>query len=196
MEIPVSAVTSAVRVGVQIASRHRRPVLEVYHELRNVFSPPHEYRWWSGARLNRLEKSTTRHQDTFVQFLLVNLGGVRAENLKLAFGGDFDRNMPHWRLADLGIFGAHVAQLAPGQALFLFRIDIHDFSRYPERGGKPIGLKDETFSITATYSGPASGLNRIPRWWSRVRKQPQYEMKYTFDPKIIRTDFPAPEYHG
>ncbi len=104
--------------------------------------------------------------------------------------------MPEWRLADLEIFGVNVAQLAPGQALFLFRIDISDFSRYPEGGGTPIGQKDETFRITATYSGPAVGLNRLPRWWSRVRKRSQYEMKYTFDPKIIRTDFPAPEYHG
>ena len=196
MEVPISALTGAVRIGVQVAANHRRPVLEVYHELRNVFSPPHEYRWWAGASLDRMEKSTTRHQDTFVQFTLVNLGGVRAESVKLSFQGDFDRNMPDGRLKDLEIFGVNVAQMAPGQALFLFRIDIHDFSRYPEGGGKPIGLKDETFSISAAYSGPTSGLNRLPRLWSRMLRRSQYQMRYTFDPKIIRTDFPAPEYHG
>jgi hypothetical protein len=137
-----------------------------------------------------------RFQDIFVQFVLVNLGGVRAENVILRFEGEFDRNMATRSLRGVELFGVNIPQLAPGQALFLFRIDDHDFSRYPEAGGKAVGLKDETFSIAATYSGPPMGLNRIPRLWSRLLRRPQYKMKYTFVPKIIRTDFPSPEYHG
>lgn len=196
MEIPLSTVTGAVRIGVQVAANQRRPVLEVYHELRNVFGPPQKYRYGAGSRHDQLEESSTRFQDVFVQFVLVNLGGLRAENIALEFDGKFDRNNQKWSLADIELFRTEIAQLAPGQALFLFRVDKSDFSRYPEGGGKPLGLKDETFTITASYSGPAAGLNRIPRWWSGIRKKSQYKMRYVFDPKVIRTDFPSPEYHG
>ena len=94
MEIPLSAVTGALRIGVQIAANQRRPVLEVYHELRNVVGPPQQYRYWTGSRLDQLEESSTRFQDVFVQFVLVNLGGLRAENITLGFDGKFDRNAP------------------------------------------------------------------------------------------------------
>lgn len=196
MEIPTSAVTGAVRIVVQVAAKHRRPVLEIYHELRNVFGPPHEVRSVGGPQLDKVEKSLSRHQDVFVQFILVNLGGARAENVILQFEGEFDRDIYGPKLADTEFFNGPIAQLAPGQSLFLFRVDIHDFSRYPEGGGKPIGLKDESFAVSADYSGPMQGLNRIYRWWSRFRGRLQYRMTYTFDPRIIRTDYPSPEYHG
>ncbi|HEX5758139.1 MAG TPA: hypothetical protein VF121_03000 [Thermoanaerobaculia bacterium] len=131
-----------------------------------------------------------------MQFVLVNLGNVRAENVTLKFEGGFDRNKPREPLAKLEFFGIPIPQLAPGQALFLFRIDDHDLNRWPEGGGHSLGLKDETFFIKASYFGPARGFNRLARVWSWLRRRPQYAMQYTFDPKIVRTDFPSPEYHG
>lgn len=43
MEISSSAVTGAMRIGVQIVSSHKNPVLEIYQQVRNRFGPETEY---------------------------------------------------------------------------------------------------------------------------------------------------------
>lgn len=196
MDIPTSAITGALRIGLQVVSSHRGPVLEVLHELRNVFGPPHEYMIPLGLSAERTQTQTTRYQDVFVEFVLANLGGVRAENVVLSMMGEFQRNRPGTKLADLEIFNVLIPQLAPGQALFLFRLDMHDFYRYPKSGGEPREMKDETFTIQASYDGPTRGLNRLLRLVRSARGKSQYMMTYTFQPRILRTDFPAPEYNG
>lgn len=43
MEVSSSAVTGAIRIGVQVVSSHKLPVLEIYHQVRNRFGPEFEY---------------------------------------------------------------------------------------------------------------------------------------------------------
>lgn len=42
MEISSSALTGALRVGVQVVVGRKRPVLEIYQQLHNDFDPPFE----------------------------------------------------------------------------------------------------------------------------------------------------------
>ncbi|MFA0339061.1 hypothetical protein, partial [Vibrio breoganii] len=42
MEVSSSAITGAMRVGVQVVNSHKRPLLEVYHQVHNKFSPEQE----------------------------------------------------------------------------------------------------------------------------------------------------------
>ena len=43
MEVSSSAITGAMRVGVQVVSSHKAPVLEIYHQVRNRIGPEFEY---------------------------------------------------------------------------------------------------------------------------------------------------------
>jgi hypothetical protein len=70
-----SALTGAVRIGVQVVVARRRPVLEIFCNLHNDFLPPVEF----GASSNRQSR---RFQRIFVDLVLVNLGGIRAETSK------------------------------------------------------------------------------------------------------------------
>lgn len=39
MEVSSSAITGAMRIGVQVVSSHKAPILEIYHQVRNRFGP-------------------------------------------------------------------------------------------------------------------------------------------------------------
>ncbi len=152
MEVSSSAVTGALRVGLQIVSAHKRPVLETYHQMRNRFGPEYEHQIAKGA--DGIEQITQkiRFQDIFIQFTLINIGGVRAENIKLSIGGDLKRNKPR---EDFGeVFRTIIPQMAPGQTHFLFKFDDHDLNEYPEGGGKFLGMKKQSLTITMEYDAP------------------------------------------
>jgi hypothetical protein len=171
-------------------------MLEVYHETRNVFGPPQEFKVPAGVSGDRVEAASHRFQDIFIQFLLINIGGVRAEDILLNFSGELDKDQLGSSIRELGIFNTVISQLAPGQVILLFRMDDHDLYRYSPEGGKFVGMKEETFTISVSYNGPNRGLNRLLRLWRRGENRRQYEEGYTFDPKIVSTDLPAPEYSG
>ncbi len=42
LEIPTSIATGSLRVGLQVVSSHKKPVLEVYYQVRNRFGPEQE----------------------------------------------------------------------------------------------------------------------------------------------------------
>jgi len=124
MEVSSSAATGALRVGLQVISSCRRPVLEIYYELHNDFGPE------IVSRSRIAGESRRRFQDIFVAFYVVNIGGMRAENVLLSFSGGFSRKR------SLGArFGTEIAQMAPGQVVHLFQLQQHDiFLEQPNEG--------------------------------------------------------------
>jgi hypothetical protein len=193
MEISTASMAGPLRLALQVISNQRKPVIEVYWELRNVFRPPQEYDL-IGIKGESTGKATHRFQDIFTEFALINIGGVRAEQVELELTGDFSYHMGMKKLSQIRIFrDAQIPQLAPAQRLHLFRIDATDFFLYSD--GKNIGAKQDTFTIIVRYDGPNKGLNRITRWWANVRGTHQYESSFIFDPRCLDgLDLPQGEY--
>lgn len=192
MEVSSSAVTGALRVGLQVVSAHKRPMLEVYHQLRNRFGPEVEYQLPAGFAGEERTTHKTRHQDIFVDFTLINIGGERAENIKISIEGDLKR---HKSREDFGKkFGSITPQMAPGQTYYLFRFDDHDLDEYPVGGGRSLGLKNQYFTITIEYDAPKGPLNWILSLPSKLRKKRRFRDTYTFTPQMVAGDLPPAEY--
>jgi hypothetical protein len=133
-----------------------------------------------------------RFSDQFISFTLVNIGGRRAENVIINAAGEFKRQPPRENLGER--FGVEHAQMAPGQSIFLFRVEISDFWEYgePDASGARIrsGNKDEKLTLTVDYNGPNVGLNRLWRIPSRLRSSHQYRTTYVFHTMNVMGDFP------
>ncbi|BFM06924.1 hypothetical protein [Halioxenophilus aromaticivorans] len=192
MEVSSSAITGAMRVGVQVVSSHKAPVLEIYHQVRNRFGPEFEYETPKGVSGEATIKQKTRFQDIFVEFTLVNIGGSRAENIKLSISGVLRRNSPRESFGEL--FDVVIPQMAPGQSRFLFRFDDHDLNEYPEGGGRPIGLKNESFTILMEYDSGKGILNWFLSLLSKLRGKRRFREEYTFFPQLVTGDLPPAEY--
>jgi hypothetical protein len=192
MEISSSAVTGALRVGLQVVSNHKRPMLEFHWQVRNRFGPEQEYQIPEGVNSTETRTLKTRHQDIFIQFILVNIGSIRAENVELKLSGNLKRNPPRESFGE--IFEIEIPQIAPGQLIYLFQMDSFDILQYPEGGGKPQGIKKDTLTITATYNAPRSLLNWLLSLRKRNCGKKQYETIFTFNPKMVCTDLPPAEY--
>lgn len=194
-DISTAAVSSTLRVGLHVVSNYKRPVLEIYHQVCNKFGPEHEFDVPASADGKTTTKYKTRFQDIFIQFTLVNIGGVRAEDVELVITGKLKRNFEG---ADFGgSFKRPIPQFAPGQSHFLFRFADHDLLAYPEGGGSPLGLKDETFTITASCNCPSGVLNWFMALPSRLcGKKRRFTTTYTFSPLLVAGDLPPPEYVG
>lgn len=192
MEVSSSIVTGAMRVGVQIVSAHKAPALEVYHQVRNRFGPEFEYETPKGVSGEETIKQRIRFQEIFIEFTLVNIGGSRAENIKLSLTGDLRRNSPREDFRE--IFDVVIPQMAPGQSRFLFRFDSHDLNEYPEGGGKSIGLKSTFFTIVMEYDSGKGILNWIMSLPSKLRGKRRFREEYTFFPTLVTGDLPPAEY--
>lgn len=193
-DISTAAVSSSLRVGLHVVSNYKRPVLEIYHQVCNRFGPEIEFDMPVGVDGHETSKHKTRFQDIFIQFTLVNIGGVRAEDVELRIAGSLKRN--HQGHSFGGSFEKPIPQFAPGQSHFLFRFDNHDLLQYPEGGGSPIGLKDESFTITVSYNAPSGVLNWLLALPSRLRGKRRFTVAYTFFPQLVAGDLPPPEYTG
>lgn len=192
MEIQTSSILGSARLVLQVVTGRQKPVLEIYHELRNRMSPEEEYSCPHPPGGDK-ESYRLRTQEIFLQFVLINIGSVRAEDVRLRFEGTFARTDPRSPIAELELFQETIPQIAPAQIIYLFQVDHDDLhERTPE--GKMGAMKDDGFTITATYNGPNAGINRLTRWWSALRKRAQHTQRYTFNPRIIRTDLPPIEY--
>jgi hypothetical protein len=191
MEVSSSAITGSMRVGLQIISSHKKPVLEVYHQLRNTFGPEIEYEMPGIVSGSDNKLKNHRIHDIFVQFTLINIGGERAENIKLSLSGDLQRNSDR-PMSD--IFHTIIPQMASGQTHFLFRLDNHDLQVYPKGGGKSQGLKDQSLTIKVEYDAPKGFINWFLSIPSKIRRKRRFETIYTFTPKLVAGDLPAAEY--
>jgi hypothetical protein len=195
MDISGSTAAGVLRVGIQILAGQRRPVLEFYHELHNIYRPEQEH--------TSSVSGTFKHRwhDLFLAFTLVNIGAVRAENVTLSVGGGLKRDhRPDFG----GLFEGEIPQVAPGQLLYLFTFhqgEFHDYIPEPPPPGKTestsarmAGLKKEDLILTAEYNGPWQGFNRIQRLWSWCWGKKQYRSSYTFNTRMIATDIPPAKY--
>jgi len=192
MEVSSSAVTGAMKMGIQIVSAHKRPVLEIYHQVRNRFGPEFEYQIPNGADGIEQVTQKTRLHDIFVQFSLINIGGKRAENIKLSIGGELKRHEPRASFGE--VFRTIIPQMAPGQTHFLFKFDDHDLNEYPEGGGKLLGLKKKSLTITMEYDSPKGIINWILSVPSKCRGKRRFKETYTFSPQMVAGDLPPAEY--
>lgn len=192
MEISSSAATGVMRVGLQVVSNHRRPILEFYTEVRNRFGPEVEFNTPVGINGGKSIKHKTRFQDIFIQFTIINIGGVRAEDIEFELSGDLKRNRKNDNLGQ--IIETEIPQMAPGQLIQLFRFDDHDLKIYPDEGGKPLGIKTESLQIVAKYNGPKTIINWFLSIHRRAFGKKQYESKLIFKPAMVCSDLPPAEY--
>lgn len=191
-DISTAAVSSSLRVGLHVVSNHKKPVLEIYHEVCNQFGPEHEFETPVGVSGLETRKYKTRFQNIFIQFTLVNIGSVRAENVELSISGALKRHPPRDDFG--GLFKKPIPQFAPGQSHFLFSFDDHDLLQYPEGGGTPIGLKEELFTITVSYDAPRGFLNWFLALPTKLQGKKQFTTCYTFSPQFVAGDLPPAKY--
>lgn len=191
IEVPASAISGSLRVGLQIVSNYKQPVLEVYHQVCNRFGPEHEFDIPSGPN-GKSNKYKKRFQDIFVQFTLINIGGVRAENISIDITGDLKRHPPRENLG--GIINQKIAQLAPGQSQFLFKFNDHDLLEYAEGGGLPLRVKNQTFTLNIYYDAPPGIINWLLSLPNKLRGKKRFHNSYTFSPLTVSGDLPPPEY--
>jgi hypothetical protein len=199
MEVSSSAITGALRVGIQVVVARKRPVLEIYQTLRNEFGPPTDLPL-TGADGKVLRTDKHRWQDIFVDLHMVNVGGDRAEDVSFKVSGDLRRDRPGHELPKR-LF-ATFKQFPPGQAMHLMKFHEHDlFSYKQEKPDNPNtfirdGFKTEVLVIDVHYDGPNTLLNKILRLPRRWAGKKQYESSFTFDPATLEGDLPHPTYHG
>lgn len=194
MEVSSSAVTGSIKLALEVVTNQKRPVLEIYWEMRNQFGPPQDIATTNIAG-DIIDKTTMRFQDIHLNFFLINIGGVRAENIDFELKGDFSYMMDNKELSDIRLFrDERLPQFPPAQKLYLFRFDISDLQTY-NSDGKSSGLKQEAFTIRIRYNGPDNFINKLGLWWARIHHKHQYESTFTFSPRHLEgIDLPPVEY--
>src|SRR3977135_3466830 len=128
MDMSASALTGALRVGLQVVVARKRPVLEIYQTLNNRFGPTFDIDMKDSTGAKTLRTDRHRFQEIFIDLTLINIGGIRADNVTFRLSGDFERDTPRRAFPEL--FASNVRQIAPGQPLYLMRIDDHDLNVY------------------------------------------------------------------
>lgn len=190
MEISASALSSAMKVGLQIASSYRGPHLEIYYELINQFGPEQEYTMPALTKGGISHVSKTRSQDVYIQFQVINIGGQRAENIRLRRSGSFERG-PNRDFG--GLFECTIPQMAPGQVLQLFLLDTHELDIVgPD--GRVASFKEDDLIIDAEYDSPAGVVNGLKTALARLRRRPHHSTQFRFSPKLVMGDFPPARY--
>lgn len=182
MEI-TSAATTGLRVALQVATSFKRPALEVYNQLRNVYAPPLNFAEHdSRGEISGMQQH--RFSDMFFEISLVNIGGVRAENVLITHSGSTEfflgGHMPQV------IQGFPITKIPPGQSILLLKLD----ALHQSHAKAP-------FQLHIVFDAPNEGINRAMRLWSKFRKRSQYTYVYTFDPaQFDGAHVPSPEYNG
>ena len=178
MEVTGSTVAGAMRVGLQVVSARKQPKLEIYVEVLNRFGPEYEFR-------SPFDKNTERHrfQDIHIQLRLVNIGGQRAERVRLVRSGKFEREDSR----DFGgLFDVEIPQVAPGQVLQLCLFDQHEFMSDNE--------PDADLVIDISYYSPAGFMNFLGTAWRRLWRQPHHRETFRVTPRMLWGDLPPATY--
>lgn len=192
MDVTGSALTGALRVGLQVVSTAKRPIIEIYQQVRSVIHPEVEYRLPTGAG-GPDSVFRDRRTETIIGLSAVNVGTVRAENVTFRIQEGLRRNHGP---AFGALFDTTIPSFSPGQVIFLLRFSEFDLWNYEADGPnaqRPSTLKTEPLPILIRYDGPWLGLNRVMRLWPHVRRRPQYSSLYRFNPLSVMTDLPPPE---
>lgn len=186
MDLMSSALTGALRVGVQVVVARRRPVLEIFYNFHNDYSPEVD-----------VGGISSRFQHVYTSLTLVNLGGTRAENVTFGVAGSFRREL--FKGEQPALLKSTIQQMAPGQSHYLMRIEQGDLHEWLQSGkndpAKKMGdLKSSTLTITVHYDAELTLLNRILRQYRRWRGLKQYQSTFVFDPQNFAGDLPPPNY--
>ncbi|HAS8304244.1 TPA: hypothetical protein I7718_21205, partial [Vibrio vulnificus] len=180
MEVSSSALSGALKAGIQVVSAQKRPLLEIYHRVHNLKHPPHD------VVLNETPRVTEKisRQEIFISFTLTNIGGERAENIKLSISGNMIRPNPR---QDFGPVFKHVyPQMAPAHSVHLFSFERFDFSFWDEDGDS-----DQKFlEITMEYDLPKGVINRIRSLPWIIAKKRRYKESYIFRPFMVSGELP------
>lgn len=202
MELTTSSALGAARLSIQIISSARRPVLEIYEEVRNEFGPQVKIPHIHGGETVREDEA--RPQTVEISIRIANIGTVRAEDVSIEFCGTFLREPPRDKWPEGA--AASIKQFPPGHVRYLATIEEHDlFDSEPTewRDGKPTvyersGFKKGALEIVVLYNAPHSLLNSIRRLWTRriKRKTHDFETRYFFEPSCFEGDLPPPSYVG
>ena len=189
MEFSSSAI-GAMRVGLQIVSSHRKPLIEIYHQVRNRFGPEIEV----PLDESREHIHKTRIQDIFIQFSMVNIGGERAENIKLSISGELKRNPPREEFGS--VFENLYPQMAAGQIHYLFQFETSDLLEYEYKGnvGTPKGLKKSKFTIVVEYDAAGGILNWLFSLPNKIKGKRRFRTEYIFYPQMVDGELPPAEY--
>jgi hypothetical protein len=128
MELNTSAITGAMRIGLQVIVAQKRPVLEIYQQCRNQFGPEQQFELPADLAGTKTATHRTRSQEIFIDLTLVNIGGERAECVTFEVEGAFRRHPSRDNLPK--IFSREIMQLCPGQSLYIMKIDNFDLLQY------------------------------------------------------------------
>lgn len=191
MELSSSAATGAMRVGVQVVSAHKTPELEIYHQVRNTLGPEQEYQDPSDSSGNHKKTIKHRRHEVFIEFILLNIGGSRAENVKLSLLGNLKRNPPRDSFGEL--FDVIIPQMPPGQSRYLFKFDMFDLYNYSDNGS-PNNFKTGSLTIVMEYDSGKGFLNYIFSLPSKFMRRRRFKKEYTFSPDLVSGDLPPIEY--
>ncbi|ELB2137270.1 hypothetical protein [Vibrio parahaemolyticus] len=184
MEVSSSAISGALKAGVQVVSAQKRPVLDVYHRIHNLKHPRRDITSHDDPSL--VVGSTSRQQ-VFISFTLTNIGGERAENIKLTIGGNMIRPEP---MKDFGLIFKNVyPQMPPAHSVHLFCFDEFDFDWQLDTQSKQKYLE-----IIMEYDLPKGFVNTIRSVPWKILKRRRYSEKYLFYPFMVAGELPPPEY--
>lgn len=178
MEISGSTVAGAMRVGLQVISAHKGPKLEIYVDVLNQFGPEYEI-----AAPN--ENGTFRHrsQDIYVQLRLANIGGQRAERVRLFRSGTLERRGSR---EFGGLFDVEIPQMAPGQVLQLCLFDQHEFMTE--------NAPESELVIDLFYYSPAGFMNFFSTLGRRLLRRPHHRDTFRIKPRMLWGDLPPATY--
>jgi hypothetical protein len=186
MEIAAASVAAnALRIGLNIAVGQNRPVIEFYYEVHNNFGPVERVpeRVLMGGKYKAPAFEHRRH-DIAISIYAVNIGSLRAEEVVFEEDSRFERRGGTWG----EIFGNPIRQMAPGQAIYLLKLDQGEFFFGEEHSPKG------DLILSVEYRAPKTLLNWVARQWFRIRKRSQYRTEFTFNIKNVATDLPPANY--
>ncbi len=181
MDVYASPILGAMKAGVQVISNHRDPLLEIYVEVINRVLPEQIIELSSVKETSPKQEISTRHQEIKLQFKIVNIGGQRAERIKLIDSGDFRREGGE---SFGGLFDTGVKQMAPGQAFQLFLLDQSELST----------ANGDELCIRVEYYSPPGIMNWLKTFWARMRGKPHHVCSFRFSPRVIFGDLPPRTY--
>lgn len=187
----ISTSIGVTRIALQVVSNKMRPNLEIYHHLINELGPKSEMSNPDGGQAIEYRK-----HEVGIAFYLANIGGNRAEDIKLDLSGEFDRREEPRSIRNIGVFNHVIPCIPPGQTILLMKLDDFDLYDYvyTENTGTPNGITSKTLKIELTYNGQNSGFNKVCRWFYGWRKRKQYIETYHFIPKLFAGDLPTTKY--
>lgn len=178
MEISGSTVAGAMRVGLQVISAYKGPKLEIYVDVLNQFGPEYEI-------AGPFESGTSRHrsQDIHIQLRLANIGGQRAERVRLLRSGTFERLPPR---EFGGLFDTEIPQIAPGQVLQLCLFDQHEFMT--------MNGPESELIIDMFYHSPPGVMSFFSTLGRRLLRRPHHRETFRIKPRMLWGDLPPPTY--